>query len=315
MIMVPTCRIVMLRGTLLAAILLASAAWPACAPRPDCVPRLAGCKHVERFGGALSSDSETIPQKFDDCSNSLVITTDAASFGFVPGAAAPDAPSFVKQRSSFAGANDSSDEIESAAAGNPDVQGENGQPFTPLTKRQKFQIFARSTHDPATFISAGFDAMLSQISGDNRAYGMGAEGYGKRYGAALADSESGVFFAHFLFPVLYRQDPRYLRLGHGTLFQRGWYAVTRVLITKNDEGNDAFNFSHITGRFASKALSNAYYPVDQRGVFPTLRRTVNGLVSDAGSYVFKEFWPDFRRKVLPDRMKHAADNLSLISPK
>src|SRR5690242_16510452 len=101
MVMISTCRILRLRGALIAAILLASAAWPACAPRQGYFASLAACKQVERFGGALPADSETVSQKFDDCGNSLIITTDGARFGFTPGAAAPDAPSFVKQQSSF----------------------------------------------------------------------------------------------------------------------------------------------------------------------------------------------------------------------
>jgi hypothetical protein len=202
--------------------------------------------------------------------------------------------------------------VESAGSGQPPHEGDEGQPYVPLTAQQKFQIFVRSTRDPATFFNAGLDALLSQASGDFRGYGGGMQGFGKRLGATFADTESGVFFDRFLFPVLYRQDPRFRRLGHGTLVARAWHAASHVFITKGDNGADQINYAHILGRFTSRALSNIYYPANQRGVIRTVRRTANGLVSDAGSYMFKEFWPDLRQKLLPRRFQRTADRLSAI---
>src|SRR5438105_11232953 len=175
--------------------------------------------------------------------------------------------------------------------------------YTPLTSREKFEIFRRTTYSPYTFLNAAFGAGLAEATGDGRGYGGGPEGYGKRYGAALADSESGIFFGRFLFPVFYKQDPRYFRMDKGSVIRRVFYAASRVAITRNDDGENAPNFSNISGTLASATLSNAYYPREKRGVTRTFVRTGNGLISAAETNLFKEFWPDISRKFLPRRIR------------
>ena len=280
-----------------------------CARQLGCTASAITCNHAEHFGGAAIAVDDPTQQSLDDCSNSLVISPDAAAAAFVESTPAVNAPSFVQQSRLWTAASNAY--VESGGS-QPAEQGAEGEPYTPLTAQQKFQVFLRSTHDPATFVNAGINALLSQASGDFRGYGGGMQGYGKRLGATMADSESGVFFDRFLFPVLSHQDPRFHRLGHGTLLARTWHAASHVFITNGDDGSEQFNYSHVLGRFTSHALSNMYYPVDKRGLLPTMRRTANGLLSDAGSYMFKEFWPDFRQKVIPKRFQKAADRLSAI---
>jgi hypothetical protein len=301
---------VLLASALLAISGAASASPITCLRQLGCVPAAFTCGHAEHFGGAGIAFDNPAQQSLDDCSNSLVISPDAAAAAFSESSPRADAPSFVQESKMWAAAGSSY--VESAGSGQPPQEGDEGQPYVPLTAQQKFQIFVRSTHDPATFVNAGLDSLLSQASGDFRGYGGGMQGFGKRLGATLADSESGVFFDRFLFPVLYRQDPRFRRLGHGTLIQRAWHAASHVFITKGDNGADQINYAHILGRFTSKALSNIYYPANQRGLGRTMRRTANGLVSDAGSYMFKEFWPDLRQKLIPKRFQRTADRLSAI---
>jgi hypothetical protein len=294
------------------ALMAANTASLSCDNGAGCRPVTELCSQTEHFGGFAEHADLSDTVTTDDCLNSLVISTDSAAVGFGPAAPTINAPSAVKENAWFIAAEPG---IQATSPIAPGAEGAGETAYVPLTPQQKFQIFARSTHDPSTFVSAGFDAALSQISGDSRPYGGGVEGYGKRYGAALADTESSVFFSRFLFPVIYRQDPRYFRLGHGTLFERARYAVTRVFITRKDDGRDTLNLSHFTGRFTSNALSNLYYPINKRGVLPTMRRTANGLLSDAGGYLFKEFWPDLRRKLLPQRFQKMANRISALTQK
>jgi len=119
----------------------------------------------------------------------------------------------------------------------------------------------------------------------------------------LADSESGIFFGRFLFPVLYKQDPRYFRMHKGNVIKRFLYAASRVAVTRNDSGESAANFSNISGTLAAATLSNAYYPREKRGIARTFVRSGNGIISEAETNLFKEFWPDISRKFLPHRIQ------------
>ena len=235
-------------------------------------------------------------------------------------AALADAPSHVRQLSELAtthpgalhAAGYAQDEAKSqhyvTATLTPAEAG-----YRPLTPVQKLDIFFRSTYSPFTFFSAAFDAGLAHAEGDFRGYGGGIQGYGKRFGAALADTEASVFFSKFLFPWVLKQDPRYFRMQEGPVVKRGAYAVSRVLITRSDSGKNTFNASRVFGRLVVKTLSNSYYPPERRGVWPTLRRTRDGLITDATMSLAREFWPDIRDKILgkhvPKRMKDIGDRV------
>lgn len=183
--------------------------------------------------------------------------------------------------------------------------------YRALTPVEKLDIFYKSTYSPYTFLSAAFDAGLAHAEGDLRGYGGGVPGYGKRYGAILADSEASIFFSKFFFPWILKQDPRYFRMKDGPLARRALYAVSRTVITRSDDGGSTFNSSRLLGRLVVKSLSNSYYPPERRGVWPTLRRTANGLVTDASMSLAREFWPDIRdkllRKRLPDKVEDVVD--------
>ena len=186
--------------------------------------------------------------------------------------------------------------------------------YVPLDRQAKFVLFTERISSPTTFLSAAFDAGYSHVTGGWRAYGQGADGYGKRYGATLADAEARSFFQSFLMPSLLHQDPRYFPSRKTRFLPRLAYAVTRVLITKSDSGKDAFNSSLLTGTVLSKTLTNVYYPRPERGVEPTASRIGGALLGDIQTNLLLEFGPDitrFFRKHAPDKLKRLQDRVLL----
>lgn len=165
----------------------------------------------------------------------------------------------------------------------------------PLSPKQKAEIWAKDSADPFQFIVAGFDAAISQASNDFKEYGQGWDGYGKRYGASMADQASGKFFGTFLLPVIFHEDPRYYRLESGTNKERVTYALSRAVVGRTDSGRTRFNFSNIGGNIAAGALANAYYPPGDRGVGLTFARAAGVTASGALQNVLTEFLPDVRR--------------------
>ena len=67
-------------------------------------------------------------------------------------------------------------------------------------------------------------------------YGQGAEGYGKRLGAGLANATSAGVIRTFLFASLFHQDPRYFRQGSGPFKNRLEHAMIRPVVTRKDSG-------------------------------------------------------------------------------
>jgi len=159
----------------------------------------------------------------------------------------------------------------------------------PLTPKQKFELAWKTTIDPVTFVivgaTAGFEQGLNQFSG----YGQGAQGYGKRYGAAYADTITGTFIGGAVLPSLMKQDPRYFYKGTGTTRSRILYAIANSVICKGDNGRWQFNYSSILGGLASGGISNAYYPPKDRGAGLVFENEGIGIGGTAVSNLIQEF--------------------------
>jgi hypothetical protein len=179
-------------------------------------------------------------------------------------------------------------------------------PYVPLSNNQKFTRWLHRTYSPYTFTSVLFGALQAQAFGNWPGYGGGMEGFGNRLGATFADTQTSLFFKAFFLPTVMHEDPRLFYSGKHGVGPRAWYAVTRVVVTRKDDGRSAFNTPETLGTLLGAAVNNAYYPNPDRGFNNTMRRTFNGITSDATSNLLHEFWPDISkmfRKHEPDRMK------------
>ncbi|MFP5235026.1 MAG: hypothetical protein ACLGSD_03920 [Acidobacteriota bacterium] len=167
-----------------------------------------------------------------------------------------------------------------------------------LTAGQKMQLAFRSAIDPGTFAIAALVGGTHELGDEDKGFGWGAAGYGKRAGAAYLDAFDGSMIGGGILPVIFHQDPRYFRLGHGSAKHRVLYALASPFICKHDRtGRWETNYSNIAGNTIAGAISNLYYPSAGAGVGQTI---TNGMVVTAeggvGS-VFVEFWPDLSRKL------------------
>jgi hypothetical protein len=192
------------------------------------------------------------------------------------------------------------------------VQGQrrdSGSRICALPASAKFHLFVKNSIHPVTFIAAGFYSGIAQAEDDDPSFGQGSEGYGRRYGAALADQVSGDFFHTFVYPVIFRQDPRYYRQGYGSGRSRLGHAVTHVFVAHADSGGSMFNFSEWLGTVSSVALSNTYHPGNRRGAGPASESIAVSIGSDAGFDILREFWPEVVRKFkLPFRVDKPPHN-------
>lgn len=170
-------------------------------------------------------------------------------------------------------------------------------PYTPLTIRGKFKIAREETFDFAVPGRALLYAGIGQWANSNPGWGQGWEGYGKRFGASCADQAIGNYLSEAIFPALTREDPRYFRLGKGGGKKRVFYALTRVFVTRADNGRNTFNISEFAGNAGAAAISNVYYPKGSRSFGDAASRFGLKVGSDAGFNVLKEYWPELKRKL------------------
>jgi hypothetical protein len=179
---------------------------------------------------------------------------------------------------------------------------ENAGQVPPLTAGQKFKVVARSTFDYVEFPWYGFLAGVSQAENSEPGYGQGAQGYGKRYGAAFADGTIENFWTSAILPSMLHQDPRFFQDGKGGFWHRTGYAVSRIFITRTDSGNSQFNYSEIVGSAMAAGISTyAYHPHADKTLSNTASVWATQVGYDTITIVVKEFWPDIRRKLRKDK--------------
>jgi hypothetical protein len=159
----------------------------------------------------------------------------------------------------------------------------------PMGAKQKFQLGFRSVIDPVSFLTVAGVAGAEQYKNIFPAYGGGIEGYGKRYGAALANHVSGTLLSRAIYPSMFHQDPRYFYKGNGTIRSRMVYAISAAVIARGDDGRPKPNYSHVLGNFSAAAISNLYYPASDRGASLVALNGLANTGADAVSNLIREF--------------------------
>jgi hypothetical protein len=167
-----------------------------------------------------------------------------------------------------------------------------------LTAGQKMKLAFRSATDPVAFGIAFVVAGEHEALDDDTGFGWGIEGYGKRSGAAYLDAFDGAIIGNGILPSILHQDPRYFRLGHGTVKHRLLYALATNVICKHDNTHKwEPNYSNVVGNIISGAISNLYYPSSNSGIGQTFTNGLTVTAEGGLGSVFQEFWPDISRKL------------------
>jgi hypothetical protein len=174
----------------------------------------------------------------------------------------------------------------------------------PLTAKLKMKLTLRTIRDPFIFGVAAAVAGMEQQQNIYPGYGSGWSGYGKRFGAAYADSNISRIFGEGIYPALFHQDPRYFYKGTGSFMSRLWYAMRSAVVAKGDNGHWQPAYANILGDFTAAGISNAYHSPQDRGLSITMRDSGILLAGDAFESVLREFLSKSLTSNLPPGVKH-----------
>ncbi|HXA81663.1 MAG TPA: hypothetical protein VNY56_01065 [Methylomirabilota bacterium] len=175
----------------------------------------------------------------------------------------------------------------------------------PLSPGGKFKIFVNQAISPAYVLGSGVSAAFNQANNSPSSTGQGWDAYGTRVGYSMGRASSTSFFGTFVFASMLRQDPRFFPESHPRFFRAIKYSAERIVVTRNDKGNDVFNSSGLLGPLAAEALSNVYLPRSEQTGARTMERYGSDLAWRFAANVFKEYWPTIFRdmhlqKVMPN---------------
>lgn len=171
----------------------------------------------------------------------------------------------------------------------------------PQTIKDKFTTATLDSVDYSSFIFVAIQAGIAQARNATPEFHQGAAGYGRYYWHTYADYVDENLWVEFLLPTALHQDSRYYTLGRGGFAKRLAYSLSRAAITRKDSGHETFNASEIFGAGAAAGISSLYYPSQERTFTKTYQLWLTNIAIDAGSNLFKEFWPDINNRIFHQR--------------
>lgn len=162
----------------------------------------------------------------------------------------------------------------------------------PQSVKQKFTTAAQDSFDYSSIFVPLVVAGISYERNSTPEFGSGGIGYARYLWHTALDQTQENFFVEFIVPSVTHEDIRFYTLGRGSFGKRAGYALSRVVVTRSDDGKSTFNFGEVLGSGMSAGLSNAYYPSAERSFSNTGQQWALNIAVDAAAFVVKEFWPD-----------------------
>ena len=167
----------------------------------------------------------------------------------------------------------------------------------PQSVKEKFVTASEDSFDYSAIFIPAMLAVYSLEVDATPEFQQGAVGYGRYFWHAAVDQTSENYMVEFVVPVMTHEDTRYYTLGHGSFIKRTGYALSRAVVTRNDDAKEVFNISEVVGAGAAAGLSSLYYPSRERSLGTTGTEWGIDIAIDSAAFVVKEFWPDVNRRV------------------
>jgi hypothetical protein len=167
----------------------------------------------------------------------------------------------------------------------------------PQSPKEKLLTATQDSFDYSSLFLPAVLAGYNQATNAVPEFHQGAAGFARYYWHSYVDQAIENYMVEGIVPIITHQDNRYYTLGKGGFLKRTGYALSRAVITRNDSGNNTFNSSEVIGAGAAAGISNLYYPASQRTFSKTASRWGINVGVDAGTFFFKEFWPDINNAI------------------
>jgi len=171
------------------------------------------------------------------------------------------------------------------------------QTYEPLTGEERLKWFAKTTYGPRSlFVSGPITAGWRTYKNYPEEWGPHWEGFGKRYGARLV-ANSVTNGIEGSFGAIWKEDPRYFRVGEGSFGKRLGGVVKQTWMSRYGSGEYHFGAAKAIG-IAGGALSQKLWLPDSvtsnRDVLSRLYGGYSGRI--LGNFI-REFAPDLMKKL------------------
>lgn len=184
----------------------------------------------------------------------------------------------------------------------------------PLGTKKKFVLFVDQSIAPFHFVTSAAGSGIDQARDALPGYGQGMSGYGKRFGSSLATSTSNSFFGTFLLSSMLHRDPRYFVTMRGGFKHRVAYALSRIVVTRTDNGTLGANWPGMISPLMAEGLANSYLPSAERTAGKTFQRYGLRIGLNTASNILKEYWPTIFKSLGISKIIPASNSSSPTAP-
>lgn len=181
---------------------------------------------------------------------------------------------------------------------------QSGGGYTPLSADEKMKRGFKSAFlNPIGYATTGISAALTEAGEEDLPHKSDkdrvADGL-SRFAIKFTTRATRTILGSGVYPILFKQDPRYERSQSKNIGKRALHAVSRVFVARGDDGDLQPNYSRFAASFSASAISNLYEQStpgnDRIGWDATVRRFANSIPGDIINHiVVKEFLPDIIR--------------------
>jgi hypothetical protein len=252
-----------------------------------------GTARTQTPSGSLSVDQSATLRTVTFDTRTSVASSSSSDNDEIYSKDLPDAPQTVQATGSQGTSSDQGQQTKRILGIIPNFRAVSANVhLPPQTAKEKFITASQDSFDYSSLLLPAAAAGINQATNATPEFHQGAAAYGRYFWHSFVDQTSENYFVEFIVPVITHEDIRYYTLGSGGFWKRTGYSLSRAVITRNDKGTDTFNISEIVGAGAAAGISNFYYPRPERTFGNTAERWGTNVGIDAGTFFFKEFWPD-----------------------
>lgn len=171
---------------------------------------------------------------------------------------------------------------------------------TSLTPEQKMRRAARNAFlSPVGYGTTLFSAAVTEYTEDDLPHKTTEDrfaDFASRFAIRFTTRATNTLLGGGVYPILFKQDPRYRKSDSKNYFKRALHAASRVFVTDDDDGNLEPNVSRWAGSLTSSAIANLYEQStpgrDRIGTDATFRRFASSFTSGMLNNIIREFIGD-----------------------
>ena len=164
------------------------------------------------------------------------------------------------------------------------------------TAQERLKDYLHATLGPKALLASGASAGIGHARNDPSAWEQEMAGYGRRYGASFGKRIVDHSIRLAVESAL-GEDSRYFPSpGKGT-WSRIRYAVRNTLVARTENGKETVAVGRLAGTFGGGLVSRTWHPEGHDTFVKGLRSGGISFSFEIATNVFREFWPDLRKRL------------------